>query len=67
MSRIRILIEDGGVVGAYSDDPNDEVIVYDFDWNGEPENLDTMREHTELLTTNLEKVIPVFISPFDFE
>jgi len=67
MSKIYVHIEDGMLMGAHSDDPNLELVVFDFDWNGNPEPLYEMQDNYDTSVVGLYQVDPEIISPFEFE
>ena len=66
MSKVILHIEDGAIQGAYSDDPTVEVVVYDFDWQVDPDSVDKMENELQEMFPKLNVVGFTSITPFDF-
>ena len=67
MSKIILHIEDGMIQGAHTDDPSVELIVFDFDWQGDFDAVDKMRDHMTTSLRDLSVLGFEMVSPFDFD
>lgn len=64
MSKVRICIEDGVIAAVYSDDPNPDIIIYDFD-SDYGDGIDAkMRTDFQMNTQDTPEVRYEHINPF---
>jgi len=66
MGRIRIIVKDGYVNEAFSDDPGDEVVICDFDSDGDTDQIGAMELFVGKILMDLDEIDLEYITPSVF-